>query len=141
MEGRGAFSTADVRAIGVSSRGLCGCGIVYDAVALSAALTVAGDNSSSSCGAEWRRRMPPLGGSPAPDIVPDHLSHEKEETTTANAQPSCSYKLDRAGDLAACPVCNASKRLRGAHDTLKSRHGQFLRGGQEGSYSCDPAYF
>jgi hypothetical protein len=42
--GRGAFSTAEVRAAGVS--------IVYDSVLVSAALRVAGDSSSSSCEAE-----------------------------------------------------------------------------------------
>lgn len=38
-----------------------------------------------------------------------------------------------AGDLAACRVCNASGRLRGAHDIIyvKSRHGEILRGGHE----------
>lgn len=119
MEGRGALSTADVRAIGVASLGICGCGIVYDAVALSAALTVAGDNSSSSCGAECRRRMPPLGGSPAPDIVPNHLFHENKVTTIAKTQPSCSYKLDRAGRSSGL---SSLQRLQAI--TRRSRHSQ-----------------
>jgi hypothetical protein len=108
--GRDAFSIADVRAAGVALVELWGCSMVYGAWAFSVALRVAGDSSSSSCGAECRRRMPPVGGSPAPDMVGHHLSHRSKGTETAIAAVLASCSWPRRWFLAAC---RDFKRLRG----------------------------
>lgn len=86
IEGRAEFSIAEVRETSAAS-GLIfiferwGLSTVYGEVALSAALRVAGDSSSSSWDAECRLRMPPPAeselraspeGPPAPDIVVEH---------------------------------------------------------------------
>ena len=103
IEGREVFSTAEVLAAGVASIGLCGASIVYGALVVSIALRVSGDNSSSSRGAECRRRMPPLGGSPDPDMFATHLIHGGESTATIDLQPSRPGMLWAASVvLAAC---------------------------------------
>jgi hypothetical protein len=116
IEGRDAFSTAELRAAGVASINLWGSSIVYGVVVVSAAFRVVGDSSSSSCGAELRLRMPSLGGSPAPVIVDNHLMHVCVEAAMAKFQPARRSWLCRVGRLAAC-------LLRGLHYTSCSRHG------------------